>query len=210
MKFLPASLAAALLLAAVPASAGDNLVGGNADAGQQKAAVCSACHGPQGNSANPEWPKLAGQHAGYLVEQLHNFKLPQQESSRFNAIMYGQAQALSDEDMKDVAAYFAAQTMQPGAADPKLVENGERIYKGGVAERGVPACIACHSPSGDGNAAARYPKIGGQHAAYVVNQLKAYAAGERSSDPNQMMRNVAGALTEEEMQAVASYVQGLQ
>lgn len=218
MKFLPAPLACfvahilggALLLTMTPATAGDNLIGGDASAGETKAAVCAACHGPQGNSANPEWPKLAGQHAGYAFVQLQAFKLPMNESPRFNAIMHGQAQPLSEQDMKDLAAYFAAQTMQPGAADPALVEKGQKIYRGGIAEKNVPACIACHGPAGDGIAAAMYPKIGGQHATYIVNQLKLYAAGERRTDPNQMMRNIASEMSEEEMRAVASYIQGLQ
>ncbi|HEX7029374.1 MAG TPA: c-type cytochrome [Gammaproteobacteria bacterium] len=199
----------ALLLAAIPAHAGDNLVGGDAEAGETKAAVCAACHGPQGNSVNPIWPKLAGQHAGYLLKQLQAFKLPAEESPRFNAIMHTQAQPLGEQDMLDLAAYFSAQAVQPGAADPSLVEAGERIYRGGIPEKAVPACIACHGPAGKGNAAANYPALGGQHAAYVVAQLKLYAAGERRTDPNQMMRNIAAELSEEEMQAVASYVQGL-
>lgn len=214
MKFLPAPFArilgAALLLTMTPAMAGDNLIGGDASAGESKAAVCSACHGPQGNSANPEWPKLAGQHAGYTFTQLQAFKLPMAESPRFNPIMHGQAQPLSEQDMKNLAAYFAAQAIQPGAADPALVEKGRKIYRGGIDASNVPACIACHGPAGDGIAAARYPKIGGQHATYIVNQLKLYAAGERRTDPNQVMRNVAAQLSEEDMRAVASYIQGLQ
>lgn len=209
MKFLLAPVASVLLLAAFPATAGDNLIGGDASAGEAASAVCAACHGPGGNSVNPVWPKLAGQHAGYTFKQLQAFKLPQPESPRFNAIMHAQVQALDEETMKNLAAYFATQTMQVGAADPALVETGERIYRGGIPEKNVPACIACHGPAGDGNAAANYPKIGGQHAAYMVNQLKLYASGERRTDPNQMMRNIASLMSEEEMQAVASYVQGL-
>src|SRR5690606_7621043 len=170
MKFLLAHVRAtlagtALLLVAIPAGAGDNLVGGDAEAGEAKAAVCAACHGPQGNSVNPVWPKLAGQHAGYIVTQLQAFKQPAQESPRFDPVMSTQAQMLAEQDMLDVAAYFAAQAIQPGAADPALVEQGERIYRGGIPEKGVPACIACHGPAGDGNAAAEYPVVGGQHAA---------------------------------------------
>lgn len=209
--FAPAAnlVGAVLLLAAFPAAAGDNLIGGDASAGEAKAGVCAACHGPAGNSVNPEWPKLAGQHAGYTFEQLRAFKLPAAESPRFNAIMHGQAQPLSEQDMKDLAAYFAAQTMEIGAADPALVEKGERIYRGGIPQKNVPACIACHGPAGDGNAATGYPKVGGQHAVYIVNQLKLYATGERRTDQNQMMRNIAAAMSEDEMQAVASYIQGL-
>lgn len=210
MKSLFASLvSAALLLAMTPAGAGDNLVGGDAKAGEAKAAVCAACHGPAGNSVNPEWPKLAGQHAGYTVAQLKAFKQPMQESPRYNPIMSGQAQALNEQDMLDLAAYFAAQQKQPGAADPALIEKGERIYRGGIPEDGVPGCIACHGPAGNGNAAALFPSIGGQHATYIVNQLKLYAAGERRTDANQMMRNIASSMSEDDMRAVASYIQGL-
>lgn len=209
--YLRAALAgAALLLAATPAGAGDNLVGGDAKAGEAKAAVCAACHGPAGNSVNPEWPKLAGQHAGYTLAQLKAFKQPMQDSPRYNPIMSSQAQMLNEQDMLDVAAYFAAQNRQPGAADPALVEKGERIYRGGIPADNVPACIACHGPIGDGNAAALFPAVSGQHATYIVNQLKLYAAGERRTDTNQMMRNVAAAMSEDDMRAVASYIQGLQ
>lgn len=195
----------------------DNLVGGDAEAGKQKAAACAACHGADGNSVNPEWPKLAGQHAGYMVAQLKHFAKPQADSPRFNALMYGQSTGLSEQDRKDLAAYYEQQTITQGQADPQLVARGEKIYRGGIAEKNVAACIACHGPSGEGNAAANYPAVASQHATYLVNQLKAYklgmkdpaAAGARSSDPNQMMRNTAANLTEEDMQAVAQYMQGL-
>ncbi|MDX1454760.1 MAG: c-type cytochrome [Gammaproteobacteria bacterium] len=202
-----------------------DLTGGDAEAGQNKAAACAACHGADGNSVNPEWPKLAGQHAGYLVLQLEHFAAPQAESKRFNALMYGQAVGLSEQDRADIAAYYAAQQTTPGQADPKKVELGERIYRGGIAEKDVPACIACHGPAGEGNAAANYPAVAGQHAKYLLMQLEAYARGQealtagpdeqpegavRSTDPNQMMRNTAAGLSKREMEAVASYMQGLQ
>lgn len=208
MKFLLAPLSMLALLA-TPALAGDNLIGGDAAAGQNKAAACAACHGADGNSVNPEWPKIAGQHAGYAFEQLKAFKQPQGDSPRFNALMYGQVQPLNEQDMKDLAAWFAQQEIQPGAADPELLARGERIYRGGLQEKNVPACIACHGPAGEGNAAAGYPAVGGQHAVYTVTQLKAYAAGERRTDQNQIMRNISSQLSEEDMQAVASFMQGL-
>lgn len=210
MKQLLALFTAALALSVSSAALADNLIGGDAEAGKTKAAACAACHGADGNSANPEWPKLAGQHAGYLFEQLKLFKQPQAESPRFNALMYGQVQALTEEDMKNIAAYYAEQETRPGVADPALVEKGRKIYEGGIAEKNVAACSACHGPSGDGNAAAKFPKIASQHAVYIVNQLKAYKAGERRSDQAQMMRNTTAGMTEEEMQAVAQYMQGLQ
>lgn len=194
---------------ALPATAA-NLVGGDVEQGKNKTAACMTCHGSDGNSVNPEWPKLAGQHAGYLYEQLKIFKLPQDESPRYNALMFGQVQALSEEDMKDIAAWYAEQATSTGVADPELVEAGERIYRGGIPKQNVAACIACHGPAGQGNAAARFPKLAGQHSVYIVNQLKAYKAGERRTDINQMMRNIASGMTEEDMKAVAEYMEGLQ
>lgn len=183
------------------------LVDGSIEAGQTKSVTCAACHGPDGNSVTPEWPNLAGQHAGYTVRQL----LAYQNGERLDPGMQGFASMLSEQDMRDVAAYFSAQTLQPRGADPELVMLGEQIYRGGIPERGVAACIACHGPSGRGNPLADYPRISGQHAAYVFNTLRAYAAGERRSDAdmNQMMRNVSELLFENEMRALASYVQGL-
>ena len=177
----------------------------SAEAGQTKAAVCAACHGPDGNSANPEWPSIAGQHAGYLVAQLKAFKA----GDRQNVLMSPMAMPLSDQDMEDLAAWFASQSPTPREADPALVEKGQRLYRGGDAERGIAACIACHGPTGQGNPLAGYPVIAGQHATYAATALKAYRAGERRSDSNQMMRNVAANLSDEDIRALASYVQGL-
>jgi cytochrome c553 len=178
---------------------------GDAEAGKAKSATCAACHGADGNSLNPEWPSLAGQHASYTEAQLAAFK----SGARVNPLMSPQAMGLSEQDMKDLAAYFEAQTPKGGQADPELAALGERIYRGGDKSRGVAACIACHGPGGRGNPMALYPAIQGQHATYIAAQLRAYAAGERKSDMNQMMRNVAAAMSEEQIKAVASYVQGL-
>jgi cytochrome c553 len=178
---------------------------GSADAGQAKAAVCAACHGADGNSLNPEWPSLAGQNADYIVRQLKAYK----SGDRKNVLMSSQAAPLSDQDMLDLGAYFAAKPLQPKTADPKLVPSGERLYRGGNKETGVGACIACHGPEGGGNDPAAYPSIAGQHAAYLAAQLKAYRAGQRSSDINQMMRNNSARLTDAEIDAVSSYIQGL-
>jgi cytochrome c553 len=180
---------------------------GSATAGQSKSAVCAACHGADGNSINPMWPSLAGQHAEYLSRQLMAFKAGDRE----DVLMSSFAAPLSTQDIADLTAYFEGQTMAPKGADPEVVTLGEQLYKGGVADRGVPACIACHGPSGTGNPLAGFPVVSGQHAAYVVNTLKAYAAGTRRSDAgsNLMMRDIAALLSEAEMQAVASYLQGL-
>ncbi|HEY8520393.1 MAG TPA: c-type cytochrome [Gammaproteobacteria bacterium] len=180
---------------------------GSIEAGKTKASTCAACHGVDGNSVTPEWPSLAGQHASYIVKQLKAF----QSGERTDVQMTPFAMALTEQDMLDLAAYFEAQKPVPRGADPELVSLGQQIYRGGVPERGIAACIACHGPRGQGNPLAAYPKISGQHAAYVAKQLNAYAAGERRSDAdvNQMMRNVSEMLLPDEIRALASYVQGL-
>jgi cytochrome c553 len=180
---------------------------GSADAGRTKSATCAACHGVDGNSVTPDWPMLAGQHASYIVRQLRAFKV----GERTDVTMKPFADMLSEQDMLDVAAYFEAQKPTPKGADPSLVGLGQQIYRGGVPGRGVAACIACHGPDGSGNPLASYPRISGQHAAYTTKQLNAYRVGERRSDVdlNQMMRNVAGQLFDDEIRALASYMQGL-
>jgi cytochrome c553 len=176
--------------------------GGSVEAGQEKSVVCAACHGPDGNSFNPEWPSLAGQHAGYTAEQLEAFK----DGRRQNDLMTPMALGLSEQDMRDLAAYYAAQEPAALEADPELVELGRKLYLGGDLERGVTACIACHGPSGQGNPLARYPVVAGQHATYTAATLQAYADGRR---PNPMMQEIAGRMTVEDMRAVSAYLQGL-
>jgi cytochrome c553 len=196
-------------LAAVSATAqeGAAAAAGSVEAGRTKSVTCAACHGADGNSVTPDWPMLAGQHATYIVRQLRAFK----NGERTDVTMKPFADLLSEQDMLDVAAYFEAQTPTPKGADPALVGLGQQIYRGGVPTRGVAACIACHGPDGSGNPLAAYPRVSGQHSAYVTKQLNAYASGDRRSDVdvNQMMRNVAGQLFEDEIRALASYVQGL-
>ena len=180
---------------------------GSADAGRAKSATCAACHGLDGNSVTPDWPSLAGQHTTYIVRQLKAFK----SGDRVAVTMKPFADMLTDQDMADVAAYFASQKPVPKGADPALVNLGQQIYRGGVPQRGIAACIACHGPSGDGNPLAAYPRISGQHATYVARTLGEYASGTRRSDVylNQMMRNEASLLRDDEIKALASYVQGL-
>jgi cytochrome c553 len=180
---------------------------GSAEAGRAKSVTCAACHGPDGNSVAPEWPSLAGQHSQYIVKQLRAF----QSGERVDVTMSPFAAMLSEQDMLDLAAYYEAQTPALGTAEPELAETGERIYRGGIADRGVAACVACHGPNGAGNPLAAYPMVKGQRSGYVFNTLRAYASGARRSDAslNQMMRNVATLLREDEMRALASYVQGL-
>ncbi len=178
---------------------------GSAEAGQAKAATCVACHGLDGNSANPEWPSLAGQHAEYIVKQLKAFK----GGARTNVLMAPMAATLSDQDMLDLGAYFASKQGKGLEADAAKVALGQKVYRGGDKKSELTACIACHGPSGSGNPAALYPALKGQHATYVAAQLRAYKRGERATDQNQMMRNVAAVLTDEQIDALASYVQGL-
>lgn len=186
-------------LAAVPAAAGD------ATAGAQKAAVCGACHGMTGSSVNPEWPNLAGQHESYIAAQLALFK----QGVRDNALMMPMAMGLSDQDMLDLGAHFAAQAPAGLEADPSNWKIGEKLYRGGDTVRGLPACIACHGPQGKGNDPAKYPALRSQHAVYTYAQLKAYAEGRRKTPGNDIMQVVASKLTDEEMRALASYTQGL-
>lgn len=182
------------------------LAAGDATAGQQKSAACAACHGADGNSANGEWPKLAGQNTVYLVKQLQDFKA----GRRANPIMSGMAAPLSDQDMEDIAAYFSAQQPAPGKADPELVEKGKVIYLSGNLNSGLAACTACHGANGKGNPAAGFPAVSDQHAQYVETQLKAFRAMQRGNDPGQMMRNIAAKMNDDEIKAVASFMQGLQ
>ena len=180
---------------------------GSPEAGQQKAATCAACHGADGNSVTPIWPSLAGQHATYIERQLESYK----NAERADAGMQGFASSLSAEDMADVAAYYADQSMAVKGADPTEVERGQRIYRGGIPERGIAACIACHGPSGMGNPLSGYPRVSHQHAEYMGQTLRAYRSGARRSDAtlNQMMRNIAELLLDDEIDALASYMQGL-
>jgi len=197
---------AALTLVAVFGWTGSAHAAGTAEAGQAQSAVCMACHGMDGNSANPEWPSLADQHSSYIVKQLKHFKA----GERQNPLMSPMAMILSDQDVEDLAAYFASQTLLPtGEANPSTLEIGQRIYRAGVASKGVPACAGCHGPSGRGIPAAAFPQIGGQHAVYAAAQLHAYRTGARATDPNSMMRTIAGRLTDAEIDAVASYLQGM-
>jgi len=204
MKFQPIVLLSALCLSAsafAPSAFGE----GSAEAGQAKSSTCVACHGVDGNSVNPEWPTIAGQHSEYIVKQLKAFK----SGARQNPLMSPMAAGLSEADMDDLAAYFSSQTANGLEADASKVALGQRLYRGGDAEKGVAACGACHGPTGHGNPTAQYPSIRGQHSTYVEAQLKAYRSGTRQTDQNQMMRGVTHSMSDEQIAAVAAYVQGL-
>jgi len=179
---------------------------GDPDAGQAKSAACAACHGVDGNSINPVWPKLAGQHESYVVKQLLYFT----DGERDNSTMKGMAAGLSEQDREDLAAFFASQTVTIGAADPELVEFGQKIYRSGNAESGVAPCMGCHGPNGAGNPAAGYPALRGQHAAYIESQLRGFASGNRvNENARKMMQILASRMTDREIRSVASYIQGL-
>jgi cytochrome c553 len=209
-----ALLAATLSYAQTTAAPYDPFSTGKVEAGASKTAVCTACHGPNGNSANPEWPRLAGQSAVYIAEQLKLFKT----QVRTNPVMMPMASGLSDQDVNDVAVYYQAQPLQGLEADPSYWQAGQALYNRGDRARNIPACAACHGPGGRGNPAAGYPALRAQQSVYVAKQLSDYASGARypgAKNPAQPSRNgammltIAKRLTPEDIRNVASYVQGL-
>jgi cytochrome c553 len=213
----PASTAASAATAAAPAAAPTTpdvpFTHGTAAAGATKAAVCSSCHGPNGNSVNPDWPRLAGQSAIYLAEQLRLFRA----GVRNNPVMRPLAAALSDQDIDDLAVYYEAQTPTGLEADPSYWQGGQAVYLRGDPAHAIPGCIACHGPVGRGNLAAGYPALRAQQSVYVVKQLNDYASGARYSGPNPatasrngiMMFTIAKRLSSEQIRDLASYVQGM-
>ncbi len=179
---------------------------GDAAAGQAKTAVCAACHSADGNSLAPNFPKLAGQGERYLLKQLQDIK----SGNRQVIEMTGMLTSLSDQDLADIAAYYASQKGSIGQADPKLVERGEALFRGGNLELGMPACTGCHSPDGSGNDLAGFPQLSGQHAAYTAKQLTDFREGNRTNDGDSMiMRSIAAKLSNKDIEAVSSYIQGL-
>jgi len=203
MSFLLRAIASLLVLVSLQAFAK-----GDAAAGQAKSAICSACHGVDGNSAVPNWPKLAGQHENYLTRQVMLIKSGDRQVPEMLGIIPG----LSDQDFKDLSAYFSAQEISGGVADQSKVVLGELIYRAGNAESGVPACMACHGPAGEGNPLAGYPALAGQHSVYTAKMLTGFRAGENWGEddaPSHIMNGSATELSDEEIEAVASYIQGL-
>ncbi len=219
MKKLLATVVVSMGLIATAHAAGD------AAAGKSKAAACVACHGADGNSMVGTFPKLAGQNERYLVKQMKDIQcgaLSRDEqkqrkcAGRAVPAMTGQLDRFNDQDLADIAAFYAAQAISVGQAKAELVDKGAEIYRAGIADKGVAACTACHSPTGQGNAAAGYPSLGGQHADYLVAQLKAFRAGAdgdangRNNDGDaRMMRDVAYRLSDSEIEAVSSFISGL-
>ncbi|EKE83395.1 c-type cytochrome [Idiomarina xiamenensis] len=185
---------------------------GDVEAGKEKSQVCAACHGPDGNAPSDQYPKIAGQHEGYLAKQLHDFKQAAEtggEQGRNNPIMMGQVANLSEQDIADLAAYFASQQAKPGSTPEDIIAKAEDLWRRGNPDSKIPSCTGCHGPRGDGMGLAKFPDISGQHAAYTATQLKAFRAGERANDMNGMMRGVAQKLTDEEIDLLSKYLSGL-
>ena len=189
---------------------------GDATAGAAKAAACGACHGMDGNSADPQYPKLAGQHERYIARQLQLFKTGERE----NAVMQGFASTLQPQDMRDIGAYFATKAALPGVADDSKLgdteesyaQRGERLYRGGSKDQKLPACMACHGPTGRGNPGPAYPSLAGQHANYTKDLLKRFRSGTsfgKEERANTVMAEVAASLTDQDIEALASYIEGL-
>lgn len=200
-KFL---IAVFSLLAGIHSTA---IAAGDAAAGEGKAAMCAACHMPDGNSVVPQFPKLAGQHEQYIVKQLQEFKA----MKRKDDTMFGMSAALMDQDMADIGAYYAKQKLTgPAVADDSKVALGKEVYRGGNMATGVPACMGCHGPTGAGNPTAKYPQLAGQHVDYTLKQLKAFRDGARDNDAGKMMRNVVSRMSNEELEAVANYIATMQ
>ncbi len=194
------------VIASVVALTGVSIAAGDAQAGKAKATACFGCHGADGNSANPVWPKLAGQHAAYITKQLADFKAGKKRS---DPLMAGQVAGLNKQDMEDLGAFFSTLTMSQGATDEKLLSLGQKLYRAGNKEKGIAACMGCHAPNGAGNPGAKFPRLAGQHAAYVEKAMKDFRSGARSNDMNKMMRTIAEKMSDQEIKAVASYISGL-
>jgi cytochrome c553 len=196
-----------ILAAAISGAIASNsaLPAGSVEAGAAKAVVCQACHGANGNSTNPEWPSLAALGADYIADQLKNFK----EAKRTNPVMMPNAATLSADDMANLGAYFDSLPNTGLEADPSYWQAGEKLYRGGDSTRAIPACMACHGPTGRGNEPAKFPALRGQQSVYLIKQLTDYASGARATGPNGIMQTVAKRLSPEDMRNVASYLQGI-
>jgi cytochrome c553 len=196
-----------LILLAGGAAQSASLVEGSADAGKSRALTCGACHGADGNSVNPMWPSVAGQHSTYIYDQLQAFKT----GTRSDILMSAQSLALNEQDMRDLAVYFESQAAAARpVANVATIASGEELYRGGDDKAGIPACLACHGPTGRGNPAASYPSLRGQYAEYTAKQLRDYASGARKSDgPTKVMRDIAQRLSDKDIADLASYIQGL-
>ncbi|MGM0785400.1 MAG: c-type cytochrome [Pseudomonadota bacterium] len=205
MRKLLASLA--FTMGAVGAAHADMAADADPAAGSEKAQPCAACHGQEGISSSPSFPHLAGQKMSYTAKQIMDIR----DGNREVAEMAGQVDDFSDQDAWDVAAYFAEQDPNVGQAedDEALLARGEELYRAGDMAKGIPACAACHTPTGEGIGTAVYPAVSGQFAEYTVSTLQDFAAGERANDPNAIMRDIASKMSDDDMKAVANYILGL-
>lgn len=189
-----------------------NAIDGNAEAGKNKSATCVACHGTDGNSIVTTYPKIAGQHSGYIYQQLKAFKLGASsggKEGRYDPVMSAMAMPLSDQDMQDLAAYYAGLEMSQGMTPQEVVEEGKKLYSSGDGERGIPACIACHGPKGTGMQLAGFPRLSYQHADYLKLSLEKYRNGTRNNDMNGMMQDIAAKLTDKDIEILSKYLGGL-
>jgi cytochrome c553 len=178
---------------------------GDAARGKELSTTCVACHNEDGNTTNLQWPKLAGQHASYLVTQMQLYK----NGERPDPVMIAMMANFSEQDIEDLAVFYASQQTAIGTADPELVSRGKQLYRGGDIAKGIPACIACHGPDGRGNEQAGFPVLSGQNPDYVIEELEEYEENKRQTDPYGIMRTIAGRMDKEDMVAVASYIYGL-
>jgi len=179
---------------------------GNYQAGQEKSTLCASCHGPTGVSTNPTWPSLAGQHANYLAKQLRDFKLNKYRNASIMAPMVAN---LSEQDIEDLATFYASQPIPTGVTPRKYLKRGEQLFRGGDFGEHITACIGCHGPSGRGNAQAGFPVLSGQQAIYTAQQLQAFKDKKRSNDLNAIMRDISARMNTDDMTAVANYIAGL-
>ncbi|MER2491142.1 c-type cytochrome [Catenovulum sediminis] len=206
------SAIALAMLIGLSANSQATTIDGDPEAGKAKSATCAACHGADGNSVITANPKIAGQNAEYLFKQLQDFKagaMSGGSEGRANAIMGGMVAALSEQDMKDLAVFYAQQETKPGATPEEVIAQGEKLYRAGDASRGVTACTACHGPQGEGVPLAGFPKLSGQHPDYIAAQLKAFRNGSRNNDLNNMMGAIAEKLSDKDIDILSQYVSGL-
>lgn len=179
---------------------------GDLAAGEKKSVVCSACHGAQGVSSNPQWPNLAGQHAGYLIKQIQDY---QRGHDRVGVVMTPMVSGLTPQDVNDLAEFYQNQPVPKGVTPQQYLKRGEQLYRGGDFEQHITACIACHGPKGNGNAQAGFPVLAGQHPEYLILQMQQFKDGQRRNDLNAMMRDISKRMSADDMAAVAYYITGL-
>ena len=205
------ALSLTILLGALSAS-NATAFDGDVNAGKEKSATCAACHGPDGNAPVNIYPKIAGQHADYIYKQLVEFKSGMTsggKEGRMDPVMSAMAMPLSEQDMKDLAAYFSSLNMSEGSTPKDVVEVGAMLYKAGDAERGIPSCASCHGPRGNGSSLAKFPKVSFQHPEYIKSQLEKFRNGTRHNDLNGMMGDIAKKLTDKDIEVLSKYLGGL-